>query len=57
MRVDIKEARATLRQIVKNLGLNPDYSQTVYNLAIKAYLKGYKQALVNALKESTGAQE
>lgn len=43
MRADIKEARNTLKEVMKRMGLG----QEVYNLAIKAYLKGYYQALRN----------
>lgn len=46
MRMDIKEARATLKTIVNNMNLGRD-TEAVYNLAIKTYLKGYYNALKN----------
>lgn len=46
MRLDIKEARSTLKVIVNRMGLG-SRTEDIYNLAIKTYLKGYYSALKN----------
>lgn len=52
MRDDIREARRQIAATVSSYGLTEDEKEIVYNLAVKAYLKGYYQALKNVEKDA-----
>lgn len=52
MKVDIEEAKKEIKRIVEYFPPNID-SDDLYDIAVTAYLKGYKQGLTNAYEKTT----